>query len=115
MSFNFSLPFLSITAHSPSATMNPFPAGYTDSEQGPEIEKIDANLAPPSFGPPGYSAVDQPPINVIQQDRPRNACRRRFRHFLACTFILLGILYVVRNKHLNPTVDLSTVPSAVWS
>ncbi|KAM5544943.1 hypothetical protein V8D89_001054 [Ganoderma adspersum] len=87
--------------------MNPFPTGHPDSEKD---TKIEAHLAPPPFGPPGYSAINQPPINVIPQDRPRNAYGRRFWHFLACTFLLLYTLYVVRNKHLNPTPSTAVGP-----
>ncbi|PIL33805.1 hypothetical protein GSI_04430 [Ganoderma sinense ZZ0214-1] len=84
--------------------MNPFPAGQPGSEKGSQIE---AHLASPYSGPPGYSAIVQPSINVIPQDRPRNAYRRRFWHLLACTFFLLCVLYVLQNKHPNLTQSSS--------
>ncbi|KAI0696204.1 hypothetical protein C8T65DRAFT_37507 [Cerioporus squamosus] len=64
-------------------------AGY-DQEKGPETRQL---LAPPPPGPPGYYAVHQSPV-PIPQDRPRNARRRRFWHFLACTFLFVGAMHL---------------------
>ncbi|KAI1788344.1 hypothetical protein LXA43DRAFT_1097445 [Ganoderma leucocontextum] len=79
-------------------------------EKGTEIE---AHLAPPSSRPPGYSAINQSSLNVIPQDRPRNACRRRFWHLLACTFLLLCALYILQKKRLNPMYPFEHSATAV--
>ncbi|KAM5542209.1 hypothetical protein V8D89_004082 [Ganoderma adspersum] len=90
--------------------MNPFPAGQLGSEKGTGIE---ADFAPPSSGPPGYSAINQPPINVIPQDRPRNAYRRRFWHFFACTFLLVCTLHVIQKRHFNWTYPFGSSGTVV--
>ncbi|KAM5544964.1 hypothetical protein V8D89_001075, partial [Ganoderma adspersum] len=78
-----------------------FPAGQPVSGVGTGIE---APFALPSSGPPGYSAINQPSIHVIPQDRPRNAYRRRFRNLFACAvFLLLHTLHVLQKKQFNWT------------
>ena len=71
---------------------------------------MEARLALPSSGPPSYSAINQPSIHVIPQDRPRNAYRHRFWNFFACAvFLLLYTLHALSKKQFNWTpVSLST-------
>ena len=78
-------------------------AGYIP-EKGPETRQL---LAPPPPGPPGYNTVYQPSAVVISQDRPRNARRRRFWHFIACTFLFVGAMHLfARRRHGEPLVSV---------
>ncbi|KAI0753418.1 hypothetical protein C8Q80DRAFT_1095853 [Daedaleopsis nitida] len=75
--------------------MNPPIARYSDdAEKGPQSP--DAFFARPNFGPPGpgYQAVTvyQPSVEAVQGS-PRNLRRRRFWHFIVCTFLFIIALH----------------------
>ena len=72
--------------------MQPPAAGQISPEKTP--------LVSPPQPPPGYYGTQgvvyyQPPSDVIVQDRPRNVRRRRFWHFLACTFVAVAGLHIL--------------------
>ncbi|TBU46636.1 hypothetical protein BD309DRAFT_1078468 [Dichomitus squalens] len=106
--------------------MNPPAAGYSATypeEKGPEMRGL---LTPPPVGPPGYAAVYQPSSTYVNpQERPRNARRRRFWHFLACTVLFFVALHLLLHqrpfkKGLGPLPwsEISpgtTEPEAQWS
>ena len=78
--------------------MNTQTVGYqaASPEKSPEMRGL---LTPPPLAPPAYAAVYQPPATyVFPQDRPRNARRRRFWHFLACSVLFFFALHLLLHK-----------------
>ncbi|KAI0740773.1 hypothetical protein C8Q76DRAFT_791175 [Earliella scabrosa] len=87
--------------------MNP-PARYTDDPEKAPLGP-DMFFVRPLAGPPAYQAVVYQPPTQVLQDRPRNTRRRRFWHFLACTFLFVTALHLLsRNnaaRNLLPYLD----------
>ncbi|KAI0800247.1 hypothetical protein C8Q74DRAFT_1364019 [Fomes fomentarius] len=83
------------------------PIRYADDpEKGPQMTAAFAR--PPFAPPPGYSSVNQYPVEV-PQGRPRNLRRRRFWHLLTFTVLFIATLHVLhwhnKGNRLGSDVD----------